>query len=77
MALYLHDEDIRRDSLERGRIEGQIKLICKKIQKGRSLEEISDALEEEPKNIQPIYDIAKQCAPEYDCDRIYELLTNK
>ena len=81
MALYLHDEDIRRDSLERGIEQGEtkklIKLICKKIQKGKFLEEISDDLEEEQENIRPIYEIAKQCAPEYDCDKIYEQLTNR
>lgn len=65
---------------EQGRREGQIKLIkkiCKKIQKNKTLEEICDDLEEEKEYIQPIYETAKKCAPEYDCDKIYEMITNE
>lgn len=70
----------RAQGVELGRREGEMKLIrkiCKKIQKGKSLEEISDELEEEIEYIRPIYETAKKCAPEYDCDKIYELITNR
>lgn len=44
-------EEIRQDEIQEGGEQGEIinliKLICKKIQKGKSLEQISDDLEEE------------------------------
>ena len=44
--------------------------IIKKLQKNKSPEQISDELEESVETIQPIYDIVKKHAPEYDVDAI-------
>ena len=44
--------------------------IIKKLQKNKSPEQISDELEESVETIQPIYDIVKEHAPEYDVDAI-------
>jgi F420-0:gamma-glutamyl ligase-like protein len=40
------------------------------LQKNKTLEQIADELEESVKDIQPIYDIVKKYAPEYDVDVI-------
>ena len=56
-----------------GRAEGYRRLvnsIIKKLQKNKSLEQIADELEESVETIQPIYDIVKKHAPEYDADTI-------
>ena len=56
-----------------GRAEGYRRLvnsIIKKLQKNKSLEQIADELKESVETIQPIYDIVKKHAPEYDVDAI-------
>lgn len=64
--------------LAEGRSEGGerklISLICKKLCKGKSVEEIAEDLEEDIEGIQKICETAKEFAPDYDCDRIYERL---
>ena len=40
------------------------------LQKNKTLDQIADELEEAVKDIQPIYDIVKKHAPEYDVDVI-------
>lgn len=61
---------------DEGRIEGLnkklIQLTCKKISKGKTPEEIADDLEENLEQIERICDAAKEYAPDYDCDKIYE-----
>ena len=70
------------DGVEEGRAEGYssgiakgdvcrlVNLIIKKLQKNKSLEQIAEELEEAVEDIQPIYDIVKKYAPEYDVDAI-------
>ena len=70
------------DGVEEGRAEGYsagiakgdvrclANLIIKKLQKNKSLEQIADELEEAVEDIQPIYNIVKKYAPEYDMDTI-------
>ena len=59
-----------------GRAEGEYKklisLICKKLQKGKSVVEMAEALEEEVEYIADIYNIVIRHAPDYDVDKIYE-----
>lgn len=68
----------RSAGLAEGRSEGGerklISLICKKLCKGKSVEEIAEDLEEDIEGIQKICETAKKFAPDYDCDRIYERL---
>ena len=40
------------------------------MKKNKTLEEIADELEESVETIQPIYDVVKKHAPEYDVDAI-------
>ena len=51
-----------------------IRLVIKKLQKGNSVEETADMLEEEPENIRKIYEIAASMAPDYDVEKIYQKL---
>ena len=60
--------------LEQGEQKKIVSLVCKKMAKGYSVEEIADMLEEEPSVIQTIYDIAKPYQPDYDIEQIYRNL---
>lgn len=51
-----------------------ISMVCKKLQKGKSAEEIAADLEEELSGIEAICEVAKALAPDYDADAIYRLL---
>ena len=44
------------------------------MQKGNSVEETADMLEEELENIRKIYEIAATMAPDYDVEKIYKKL---
>lgn len=65
---------------QRGRITGKaegeqsklIKLVCKKLTKNEAAEEIARELEEEISTILPICELAKEFAPEYDSEKVYE-----
>ena len=66
------------EGLEQGLEQGEklqlIRQVIKKLQKGNSVEETSDMLEEEPENIRKIYEIAATMAPDYDVEKIYQKL---
>ncbi|MDE5777187.1 MAG: hypothetical protein K2I10_01550 [Lachnospiraceae bacterium] len=61
-----------------GRREGELKKliaqICRKLKNAKSLETIAEELEEDITLIRSICEAAGRCAPEYDVDKIYELL---
>ena len=58
------------DGVEEGVIRQLAVSIVKKVKKNKTLEEIADELEESIETIQPIYDVVKKHAPEYDVDAI-------
>ena len=62
------------NKLEQGEKLQLIRQVIKKLQKGTSVEETSDMLEEEPENIRKIYEIAATMAPDYDVEKIYQKL---
>ena len=62
------------NKLEQGEKLQLIRQVIKKMQKGNSVEETSDMLEEEPENIRKIYEIAATMAPDYDVEKIYQKL---
>ena len=41
-------------------------MVCRKLKKGKSVEQIADELEEEEARIQVLCDVARDFAPEYD-----------
>lgn len=69
------DEGQRRGRAE-GRIEGEkinlVRLVCKKLEKQKTVEEISVELEEPAEQIMKIVSAAKRYEPEYDVEKIYE-----
>lgn len=62
------------NKLEQGEKLQLIRQVIKKLQKGNSVEETADMLEEEPENIRKIYEIAATMAPNYDVEKIYKKL---
>lgn len=80
---------IRRDSLEEGRKEGMeigyvqgetsklVSLICRKLQKGKSVETIADELEEDLETIKRICHVAEAFSPEYDIQEICRVLQSE
>lgn len=78
--IRVKQEEAREDGIELGKRLGQqqgqqlkvVQQICKKIKKGKTIEEIADDLEENPEDIRDIYETALQFAPDYDCELIYK-----
>ncbi|MCM1058491.1 MAG: hypothetical protein NC517_12945 [Firmicutes bacterium] len=75
----LHDKALREDGIEEGIEVGGIKhlisQVCKKMQKNKTLDRITEDLEEEKSVIEPIYNMAKKFAPDYDIEKILQKLT--
>ena len=71
-------EDQKNEGRELGREEGErqkiISQIVKKLQKDKSVAEIADDLEEKEEVIAPIYEAALSMKPDYDVEKIYELI---
>lgn len=70
-------EDYKLEGKLEGRAEGElmniIQLVCKKLAKGKDDRTIAEELEE-PEGIMKICRTAREFAPEYSCDEIYEKL---
>lgn len=68
-------EYARDDGREEGLAEGAdrkiIQMVCKKLSKGKLPEEIAEDLEESLELVQKICNAAKENAPEFNCDKIY------
>ena len=60
----------RESGIAEGEVHHLVASVVKKMQKNKTLEQIADELEESVEDIQPIYDIVKKHAPEYDVDVI-------
>ena len=67
---------IEEEAEQRGEQRGEelklILMICRKLKKGKSAEQIAEELEEELEVVEQICEVAKQFAPEYDINQIYE-----
>lgn len=60
--------------ISQGEQKKLVSQVCKKIQKGYSVKEIADMLEENTEVIQSIYEIAQQYKPNYDIEQICKRL---
>ena len=49
-----------------------IEIVCKKLKKNKTAEQIADELEEKITDIEKIYAVAEKFAPDYDVNKIYE-----
>ena len=57
---------------EEGREEYLISLICRKLRKGKSIEQIADELEEDEVRVKVICGIADEFAPDYDEEKVMQ-----
>lgn len=57
---------------ERGFQRKRVELVCRKLKKGKPIEQIAEELEESTKELRSIIDTAERFAPDYDVDRIME-----
>ena len=55
---------------EIGKEANRISLICKKLRRGKSVEEIADEMEENLESIKTVCIIASKYAPDYDIEEI-------
>lgn len=62
-------------SVHQGHYTSLIELICKKLSLNKSLDQIADELETSVQQIEPIYNIAKEFAPDYPIEEIYRTFT--
>ena len=76
----LHLKNVRECGYEDGFESGQQQLLLKqiisKVKKGQSLETIADALESSPEQLQNIYQAVKNAAPDYNIDKINQMLNS-
>lgn len=72
-----HMEMERKEQFEAGFWKKLISLVCRKLSKGKTVQEIAEMLEEEETVISCICSAAKKYAPEYDTDKIYEEIEDK
>lgn len=63
-------EEGEADGLEKGENQHLISQICKKMSKGKVVEQIADELEEDVSRIQRIYDVAIEFGPDYNAEKI-------
>lgn len=57
-----------------GKIEGKIEQVIKKYQKGCTVDEAADMLEESPNLIRQIYDVIQHGTVNLDAEQIYKVL---
>ena len=67
-------EEQKNEGRELGERQKIISQVVKKLQKDKSVAEIADDLEEKEMVIAPIYEAALSMKPDYDVEKIYELL---
>ncbi|MCD7752687.1 MAG: Rpn family recombination-promoting nuclease/putative transposase [Lachnospiraceae bacterium] len=71
---YMLFEIMMAEERKEGELRKLIDLCCRKLSKGKSAEEIADALECDISEINAIVEAAQKYAPDYDVDRILEEL---
>lgn len=67
-------DKVRRSqkTLGQGLQKKRVELVCRKLKKGKPIEQIAEELEESTEELQPIINTAERFAPDYDVDRIME-----
>lgn len=77
----VYDQVLREDGeaigMKKGELRKLVALICKKMKKNKTLEEIAEDLEEESSTIGPLYYAAGKFAPEYDSELVFEHIMQK
>ena len=61
----------REDGIAQGEQKILTALVCKKLKRGCSIEEIAEILEEDIETIRPIGEVARAYAPDYEIEKIW------
>ena len=61
----------REDGIAQGEQKILTALVCKKLKRGCSIEEIAEILEEDIETIRPICEVARAYAPDYEIEKIW------
>lgn len=73
---YMTWDEFYYYDVEQAREEGEtlhlVSQVCKKLAKGKDLDEIADELEEDVEVIKPMYDVAVKYVPDYDAEKVFE-----
>ena len=62
------------EGLKAGRRQQMISVIIQQMNRGRSTSQIADLFDMDVAEVQRVYDVGKQYAPDYDLDAIYKEL---
>lgn len=67
-----------KEGVKAGRTQGKeeklVQLVCRKLRKKKSVEEIAEDLEEETEVIEKIFNVAEHFAPYYEEEKVYDRL---
>ena len=64
----------REEGREEGRRQNVISVIMQQMNRGKSTSQIADLFDMDVAEVQRVYDVGKQYAPDYDLDAIYKEL---
>ncbi|MBO6113002.1 MAG: hypothetical protein J6P45_08150, partial [Lachnospiraceae bacterium] len=74
MKSWLLEKKLKEEGRQEGRQEGEwlalLRMVCRKLAKGKSVDMIADELEENEETIKVICEVAKKYAPDYDAEAI-------
>lgn len=74
MTLLMRDIENIEKGMEKGMEKALVSMVVKKIIKGKDINTISYELEEDNSKIETIYYTALDFAPDYDIDKICDVL---
>lgn len=80
MTEYDEEKQLRyafRDGKAEGKAEQLISLICRKLKKGKTMEQIAEDLDEDISVIRPYYKAALPYAPDFDSKKVFQSLYPK
>ena len=70
------EEKTMRILAEQAREDGEdhhlVELICKKLRRGKDVEQIADEVEEDLTRVSRICDVAERFSPDYDLDKVFK-----
>ncbi len=76
-TMEMFKEEGREEGIELGDEQRLIKQICRKLRKGKELEQIADELEEDEIRIKAICDVAGRFAPDFDEEKVIEAVFSR
>ena len=74
-------EQAREDGFEEGREAGEdhhlVEQICKKLRRGKDVEQITDEVEEDLTRVSEICDVAERFSPDYDPEEVFKAVMGR